>query len=85
MANLENKLKELNNLVIENNNPLFEFRFRINKYVNAFLQNKITLNDFDKLLEDFDAIKSKLTTEDLQVANNIDLLKKSIKEELSMM
>lgn len=85
MTNLENKLKELNNLVIENNNPLFEFRFRINKYVNAFLQNKITLNDFDKLLEDFDAIKSKLTTEDLQVANNIDLLKKSIKEELSMM
>lgn len=80
---LQEKIDELNLLDIDQNSPLYEFRSRINKYVNAILQNHISLEDYDDLLKDFDLIKINLSSEELDKSELIWQLKESIKLELS--
>jgi hypothetical protein len=77
---LQEKLNELNLIELDENSPLYEFRYRINKYTNGLLQNTLTITDFDELLKDFDNIKQNLSNEDLEKAELIGQLKESIKD-----
>lgn len=79
---LQEKIDELNLLDIEQNSPLYEYRNRINKYVNAILQNQISLEDYDDLLKDFDQIKLSLSNEELEKSELVWQLKENIKLEL---
>jgi hypothetical protein len=84
MGNIQDKIDQLDSLNIDESSLLFEFRYRIKKYTNAFIQNQITINDFDYLLNDFEDLNSKLSDDEKSLANDIDIIRTSIRDELSL-
>lgn len=77
---IEDKLNELNLIEIDENSPLYEYRYRINKYTNAVIKNEISSEHFDELLLDLDEIKLNLNPEDSEKSELIKQIKEEIKE-----
>lgn len=78
---IQDKLDELNSIEIEEGSPLFEYRYRINKYTNHLLTNQINITDFDSLLIDFEEIKLSLDEINLEKSNIIFNIQQSIRSE----